>query len=216
MRFIALLFIAPLSLWAQPSEDNVVFNWAFGAMVGPAKSFVTVSRDTVLKTGDEVKMMVEVKANCFVYVVYRDSKGNLSLLFPATLKSFSTDYEMKKNYYIPPGRAWAKFDENTGQERFYLLASATRLTELENLLAQYDAAPADRKSLAADNIVNEIRDMRRRFKTFATTAEKPISIGGNVRGVERSVQVKYPDVAQFATEIRAVNFYSKTFTIDHR
>jgi hypothetical protein len=198
-----------------PQDDaaNVGFRWGFGAIVGQpgSKRLVPITRDTVLKSGDEIKMVVQLTKPCFVYVVYVGSKGELSLLFPYEFSQFTTDYKVGKNYYVPRSAPWFRLDENKGKETFYLLASSERLTVLENLVTQYYDADDSKKPQVAQQVISEIRDARRRFRNFTTLAERPIAIGGNVRGREQR-----PDVASIATEISATNFYGKTFTIDHQ
>jgi hypothetical protein len=138
------------------------------------------------------------------------------LKFPYDLKQFSTDYKVARNYYIPKGREWFKLDNNTGRETIYLLASSQRLLDLEALLGKYKDANASKKPDVARDIVAEIRSVRKYFKTFTTLAERPISIGGNVRSLVKAPSEGLPDVARVATGITANNFYGKTFTIDHK
>lgn len=215
LLFVTLL-CAVVGVASAQNAENVSFKWAFGALTGPAKTFVPISRDTVLRTGDEIKMLVELVRECYVYVIYEGPNGELSLLFPYDLKQFSTDYETGKNYYIPKGRNWLTFDKTTGKEKFYVLASNERLTQLEALLGSYQTADKAAKPDAAGKIVAEIRDVRKRFRNFTTLAEKPVTIGGNVRGVGEAAAARRPDVANIATAVTASNFYAKTFTIDHR
>jgi hypothetical protein len=200
----------------QDDKENVAFRWGFGAVIGKDKKFVPITRDTVLASGDEIKMVVELKRECYVYVVHHSPNGEVSLLFPENVRQFAGDYKVGKNYYIPKGRGWFELDKNTGRETFYLLASAQRLVELEALVGEYSAASKESKPEAAKKILAEIRDVKRKFRTFTTLAERPVTIGGNIRGVDETEGTKRPDVASIATEISASNFYSKTFTIDHK
>jgi len=199
-------------------KDNIGFEWGFGVLSGSAKDpeLVSVTRDTTLKSGDQVKMIVKLTKECFVYLIHEESDGEIALRFPYDLEQFSTDYKVGKNYYIPKGRPWFQLDDKVGKESFYLLASTTRLTDLENLLKKYRSSSASAKTALAKDIVSEIRNVRKRFKTFATTAERPISIGGNVRGTQSPAAGRRPDVATITTEILANNFYGKTITVDHK
>jgi hypothetical protein len=123
---------------------------------------------------------------------------------------------MDKTYYIPKGRSWMSLDNNTGKEVFFLVASNERLLDLEIKLGNYfSAEPSSRKPLA-DEVVSEIRGLRKRYTTFATLAEKPLTIGGNIRSTDTLKVERRPDVADVATLIEANNFYSKTFTIEHQ
>jgi hypothetical protein len=186
-------------------EDNISFRWAFGALVGPANAprLVPIVQDTTLKTGDQLKMLVELQKPCFVYVIYHNPSDTVHWLFPAD----SQPIDAKKRYEIPPGDAWFKLDGQVGRETFYLLAAAQPLTELESLLSTYATAAAADKPPQAARILTEIREIKKRYRQFSTLAERPVPIAGNMRG---------PEIADLAIEITANNFYSKTFTIEHR
>jgi hypothetical protein len=202
---LALTWRPDMASAQAQNEENIDFLWAFVALVdtGSAKKQLSITQDVTLKTGDQLKMSVEPRKPCFVYVIYHGSQGEVRQLFPYTPQQFTTDYQPAKKYDIPPGDAWFRLDDQVGRETFYLLASAQRLSELETLLENYTAAPAAEQSQLATNIVAEIRDMRRRQRQLATPAERPVPIAGNMR-----------EDAQ-ALEIKATNFYSKTFTIEH-
>jgi hypothetical protein len=202
----------------QQNDANIEFDWAFGVLGYNGKTPVPIpiTRDTVLKSGDEIKMMVKITKECYVYVVYLDSQGDLSLRFPYSIRQLQTDYVVAKPYYIPKGRDWMILDKNAGKEIFFLVSSTERLLDLEVKLGNYYSAdPSNRKPLA-DEVVSEIRGLRKRYSTFATIAEKPLSIGGNIRSTDTVKVVRRPDVADIATQISAKNFYSKTITIDHQ
>ena len=200
----------------QQNEANIGFDWAFGALVGKSKTMVSVTHDTTLKSGEEIKMMVKLTKDCFVYVVHQDSKGEVELLFPYKIQQFQNDYVADKNYYVPKGRGWSSFDKNTGKEIFFLIASTERLLDLEVKLGNYFSADTSKKQSMASDIVSEIRSVRKHYSTYATIAEKPLTIGGNIRGTEKVEGARRPDVATLATQISAKNFYSKTITIDHQ
>ncbi len=200
----------------QDNKENVAFRWAFGALVGKSRTLVPITRDTVLASGDEMKMYVELKKECYIYVIHSSSQGEIGLLFPESFGQFSGDYKLGKNYFVPKGRTWFELDKNTGKETFYLLAAAERLIELEAMIGEYQSAATEKKADLAKQIVAEIRDVKRKFRTFTTLAERPVTIGGNIRGVDEADKAKRPDVSTLATEISATNFYSKTFTIDHK
>jgi len=213
---LIILTLFALQATAQ-TKENVSFKWAFGAYTAKGGDFVSITRDTMLHSGDDVKMLVELQRKCFVYVIHSGPKNDITLLFPYSLDQFEKDYDLKKNYYVPIGRKWITFDSSTGQERFYILASNERLADLETLLTTYEKSDTSKRAQVSKQIASEIRDVKRRFRTFATLAEKPVTIGGNIRGVgEEDVKGRRPDVADIATLISAANLYSKTITIDHR
>ncbi len=202
-----------------PSVENVQYKWAFVARGGEAgKHHIgVVTKDTSMVTGDEFKLFVNCAKPSYVYVVHKSSHNEVTLLFPYDLGMFEKDIKLDKNYYIPKGREWFKLDKSTGTETFYILASSERLIDLEKDIQSFFSASAEKKSDAAALVVSEIKDIKKRFRTFSTLAERPISIAGNVRGEEaKTIDPDRIDVATLATEVSANNFFTKTITIDHK
>jgi hypothetical protein len=178
--------------------------------------FISIARDATLKTGDRLKLLVELEKKCFIYVIYRSSQGEVALLFPYELRQFADDYITGKKYYIPQGDRWFELDENKGEEKFYLLASAQRLAELETLLEQYMAAEQSQKPALGTQVLAQIRMIKKQHYKLTTAAERPLTIGGCVRGLGKDDKASLPDIAAVAVGISADNFFSRTFTIDHR
>jgi len=203
---------------AQPPPDaNLQFQWAFGALKkANGSKFEAIDRDTVLKTGDQIKFFLNVDKNCFVYLIYSSSQGELSVLFPYRFKLRSSEYTLAGHHYIPGGNQWFELDEHTGEEKFYLLASANRLTQLEAMINDYESADAAKKPTLAQAVLAEIRKLRKEHLKFKTYAERPVNIIGNLRGTEKAETAEPQDIAKFAVEISADTFYSRTFTIDHK
>jgi Domain of unknown function (DUF4384) len=203
---------------AQPQpESNLQFQWAFGALKkANGSKFEAIARDTVLKTGDQIKFFLKVDRNCFVYLIYSSSQGEISVLFPYRFKLQSTEYTVAGQHYIPGGNQWFELDEHLGEEKFYLLASANRLMPLEALINDYESADAAKKPSLAQVVLAEIRKLRKQNLKFKTYAERPVNIIGNLRGTEKADTAELQDIAKFAVEISADTFYSRTFTIDHK
>ena len=202
----------------QKGDDAVSFRWAFGAMVGSKddRRLVAITRDTILKTGDRLKLLLQLKKRCFVYLFYRTAQDEIYLLFPYKLTLFESDYKTGEKYYIPKGGTWFELDRNVGLETFYLLASAKRLHPLEALYKEYCSVSDEKKEDLTRQLLNEIRKIKRKHRKLASPAERPIAIGGNVRGVVKDEQSAFPDIDPIASEVSTSNFYGKTFTIDHK
>jgi len=204
---------------AEPGgeKENVKIIWAFGALTGPEKNrkLTAVTKDTILKTGDQLKIMVELKSMCFVYLIYHGSNGEIQLLFPNSLNQFERNYPVAKKYYIPQGDFWFALDEHTGRETFYLLISKKRLSDLENLLQQYQSSGSAKQPQLVPDIIEQIKRIRRQHSSLVASAERPVSIGGSVRSAQKQAAA-LPDVASLAVEISAADFYGRTFTIEHK
>lgn len=191
---------------AQASdEDKVNFVWAFEALVaeGNVTKQVPIKEDMKLKTGDQLKMFVELRKPCFVYVIHHGARGEIQRLFPYDIQQFSTDYQTSKIYEIPPNDGWFRINEQAGLETFYLVASAQRLTDLEQLFATYATTQPAEQPLAVTNILAELRTLLKQHRASVKPG-RPVPIAGNMRkGIE-------------GVEITAPQFYIETFTIEHR
>jgi len=216
--FCLALLISPRANAKQEGENNVCFRWAFGAMVGPEndRRLVAITDDTTLKTGDKLKLLVELKKKCFVYLIYHSGQDEVIMLFPYHLEQFSKDYQTLKKYFIPQGNMWFELDEKVGLETFYLLASSTPLVELEALFEKHKSEGAIGKQKRAKQILTQIHKIKRQYRKLTTDAERPVSIGGSVRGSKKVKEIDHPDFDAMAMEVSANNFYSRTFTIDHQ
>ena len=175
-----------------------------------------MTHDTVLRSGDQIKFFLKISDNSFAYLLYRSSQGELSALFPFRFKELKDENDLSGNHYIPHGDQWFELDENLGQEKFYLLVSNKRLNDLEIKINEYESADPAKKPALADKILSQIRDLRKKCLKFKTYAERPVSIIGNMRGTEKTTAVETYAVSDFAVEISADTFYSRTFTIDHQ
>lgn len=185
-------------------EDNVSFVWAFEALVaeGNITKQVPIKEDIQLKTGDHLKMFVELRKPCFVYVIHHGARDEIQRLFPYDIQQFTTDYHTSKVYEIPPNDGRFRINEQAGLETFYLVAAAQRLTDLETLLDTYTAAKPDEQPVAATKILTELRNLIKQHRASARPG-RPVPIAGNMRqGIE-------------GVEITAPQFYIETFTIAH-
>lgn len=213
--------VAPSPAAAQTGsegDENVSFNWAFGALVGSGaeQRLEPIRRDTALKSGDQLKMLVTIEKKCFVYVFYQNPQGELKMLFPYSLQQFAANYDVGTKYYIPQGEGWFRLDEHTGSETIHLIASAHRLASLEDLWSQYEKAQGVHKPAIGKLIVAEIRKIKKQNRELTAPVERPVAIGGNIRGVRNPGESNPLDVASIADEIRANGFYGRAFTIDHQ
>ena len=197
---------------------KIVFQWAFCALrkADADQKPGVISRDTTLKSGDQIKFFVKLQSPSYLYLIYQSSQHELSVLYPSRFKQLDSQGAAPGKQYIPDGNQWFELDEHTGQEKFYLLASIQRLVDLETLINKYESADKTKRSALADKITAEIRNLRKRHLKFKTYAEKPVTIIGNLRGGDQTVRVHTKDVADYAVEISTTTFFSRTYTIDHQ
>lgn len=226
LSLIALLYCGLFdqnpAMAAEPADgkesEEIVFQWAFCTIrkADSGQRLDVITRDTTLKTGDQIKFFLQLKSPCYLYLIYQSSQRELSVLYPARFKHHDDKDARPVKHYIPEGNQWFELDEYSGKEKFFLLAASIRLLDLENLINKYESADNAKKSGLADKITSEIRNLRKRHLKFKTYAEKPVTIIGNLRGAEQSESVNSKDIADHAVEISTTTFFSRTYTIDHQ
>ena len=130
---------------------------------------------------------------------------------------FPADYDISQKYYIPQGKFWLELDENTGLEKFYVIGSAQRLSELETLYGQYAAeADSSKQKELARKVLNEIKSLKKQQTRLSTTPERPTQIAGTVRGIDKDKERIQSDLSNMAIEVSTTDLYSRTLTIDHQ
>ena len=154
-------------------------------------------------------MMVQLERRCFVYVFHFTPHDGLKLLFPYSLQQFDSDYELNRKYTIPRGEAWFRLDSNTGKEVFYLLASVRRLDDLEKAYLRCESADSASGAACAQAVLDQIRDLRRENRELSGPAERPVPIGGALRGVAPVEDPNRLDIATMADEILSERFCRK-------
>jgi hypothetical protein len=211
------LFFASL-LVAQETLRPITFRWALvgkTSMVGK-KSIINVQCDTVLYTGDSFKMLIQPLSKCYVYVMFQDSRGGMTLLFPYSSQEIGSSVSTDVSYTMPRGRLWYSLDSNTGRETFYIIASGERLTDLERLLHGLKKPDEQAAKNVTQQVIQQINTYRKLYRKFVSMSEKPIAIAGNVRGIGDEKEVDRVDLSQFATEVEATGIYIRTISIEHR
>lgn len=212
--FIDVTFLTNESV----SEDsNISFLWAFGALTGPQddRKLMAVTKDSVLYSGDQFKIMIELQSKCYVYVIFLGSNGEILLLYPNQLDLPEESLQVNQRIFLPNKDMWFALDEQIGTEKFFLLASKTPLAKLEVLLKTYEASSPEIRPEITEKIYDFIKQSRKKHKQLTAVAEKPIQIGGTFRNVSKP-QAPHQDISKFAIQITADDFFGRTFTIEHR
>lgn len=214
-----IIFSASTAALAQnrPGKSDINFLYAFGAHVNPQGSgkVVPVQNETTLRAGDRLKLFFEPKGDLNFYLLHMSSQGELTPLYPAEAKPAKV--APGTQVFIPAGNQWFELDAHPGQEKFFLIAAADRLERLEELCAHHATLKntAELQSSAAA-ILDEIKRLRQQYKQLTAPAEKPVRIGGSLRGQQPPGAPVVPDITPLAAEVTAPGFYSRTFSIDHR
>lgn len=218
----AFVFLFSSILLAAPGPQKESYGprllWAFGAIRASSNpaNVEPVRTKMVLLSGDKLKMMIQLKRKCFVYLIHRDSRGNFAMLFPYSAKQFDTDYRTAHNYYAPRGEAWFQLDSSTGNETFYLIASDQRLLDIEYTYEKYASSQDSEKQDMAEQMLSELGRITETYTASSGGTEKPADKESILRGFERATGADPSDIDALAAEISFDNIYSRTFVVDHR
>lgn len=219
LLFLVIFFLViPQQVVSNPENDAAVqLRWSCGALMGQGndQQLIAVDKKTVLHAGDQLKFYFEPQSDCYIYFFYYSSQGDLHLLFPSGVSS--SRLSAGTQYYIPAGNDWFELDEVTGIEKFYLLASASKLEKLEALYRKHvNLSDPDDIKASSGSILSEIKKLKRQHRTLSTVAERPARIGGSFRSISKTNPTSSHDISQLAREISSTQYYSRTFTIDHQ
>ncbi len=97
-----------------------------------------------LQSGDMFRIRFELDEGAYVYLLSRDSQGNLSRLFPDKDAGFPPKFIPNKTHIIPEKERWLRLDENTGQETLYLLTSSEIIRGIDQKISQLKRSGIDK------------------------------------------------------------------------
>lgn len=216
---LSILFIDVTFLTNESvsKDSNISFLWSFAALTGPQddRKFIPITKDTVLYSGDQFKMMIELQSECYVYVIFKGSQEEILLLFPEQLYLPEKPPRINQEIFLPNKELWFALDDQVGTEKIFLLASTTPLVKLEKLLKTYESSVPELRPEVTERILQFIENSRKQHKQLTAVAEKPIQIGGTFRNANKS-ELSHLDISDFAIEITEDEFFGRTFTIEHR
>ncbi len=207
----------PVTIEEAPLASNALeFKWAFVARLDPdgRNKVVNIAKEDLttkdnrftMSAGDKISLFVEPGEHTYIYIYLLDSRNNLQLIYPTSMDTdvLEKEFIANRGTYIPGKFEWFIFDENKGNEVFYLVASPTKLKRLEQLTRSFLNAEGNQE-ITKQRILDELKGTKKTF-AFKTKLERPIAFGGRLRGLEI-------DISKLAVEVEAENFYSKTIRI---
>jgi hypothetical protein len=95
---------------------------------------VEVGSGTVFHAGDRIRLAVEANDSGYLYVVNQGSSGTWKLLFPSPeIKDGDNHIQKRVRYEIPSGYTFT-FDEQSGEEKLFIVLSRQPEPDLEGLI----------------------------------------------------------------------------------
>lgn len=90
----------------------------------------------VLRSGQNVGITFRPESDCFVYILWWDSSGNVGQLFPnPKLTEGTGQVKAGETYWLPSmeGERWYVLDDQPGEETIYVIAARNRNPKIEML-----------------------------------------------------------------------------------
>jgi len=108
---------------------------------------VEVDPDMVFRSGDRIRLRVQVNDTGYLYIVTQGSSGNWRVLFPSAEFDDGNNRVSRGRSYDIPSRTRFVFDEQPGTEKLFLVLTRRPEHDLDKLIYQLDnpreAEPAE-------------------------------------------------------------------------
>ena len=199
----------------SPNPDKIVVRWVMAGIEKDADltRLVSIPQETILRTGYKIKMYLKVFHHCFFYLFHQGPEGQLRLIYPVSLPS--EGLVSGTQLTVPQSDQWFELDGQTGTETFHVLVSSTPLHSIETLYEDYRQREAENGYQAA-RIISAIKRLRNQQRSLTSKAERPIPLGGTVRGdfgnITESTEKLLDNLAE---NIVIDNVFCRTYTIEH-
>ena len=95
---------------------------------------VEVDPDMVFRSGDRIRLRVQVNDTGYLYVVTQGSSGNWRVLFPSAEQEDGSNRVTRGRSYEIPRRTRFVFDEQPGTEKLFLVLTRTPEYDLDKLI----------------------------------------------------------------------------------
>jgi hypothetical protein len=114
----------------------------------------TPGEGSAVSGGDQVRLVFTPSADGFAYVVSKDVRGDVSVLYPAVTIRGASRVRAGTLYEVPAGGSWLPVDGQAGLDTIYLLAGYEPLENVEELVEESDGNmdPAVRSDLLSSTL----------------------------------------------------------------
>ncbi len=141
-------------LGSRPLAPMTLYWSAFGQRpAGGGWVEFPVKDGSPMVAGDEVRLVFSVSGEGYAYVVCKDVRGQISVLFPASRSLKNASHVGPGQLYAAPGdRSWWTPEEQVATDRVYVFASYDPIENLESLLGDREDSAAERQALLDSTI----------------------------------------------------------------
>jgi hypothetical protein len=100
---------------------------------------IEVDPDMVFRSGDRIRLRIQVNDTGYLYIVTQGSSGNWRVLFPSAEHDDGSNKVTRGRSYDIPKRTRFVFDEQPGTEKLFLVLTRTPEYDLDRLIYQLDS-----------------------------------------------------------------------------
>ena len=180
MKLLSLIILIA-GIFAGSLEKDISFRYGLlGQRQSNPDSTVELGDNSIVHTGDDIRINIGYVNNSYFYLIYLDSDGNYSLNLPED----STDENRQDTLYTTVLRGG--LTNPPGDESFYLINSKLPLSYLTKLLSRYENAPDKAKIKLAKKIQVELDALdpnaKAELSSIASRLDKPLVGGVTFRG----------------------------------
>ena len=134
---------------ARPLPPLAVYWSIFGQRQGPdGWSAFAVAEGSPVVAGDQVRLVFSPSADGCAYVLARDARKDVSVLFPTQALRAASRVRAGERYSAPVETDWLTVEEGAGLEAIYLFASYDPIENLEELVEERDGRSPQQARLA--------------------------------------------------------------------
>ena len=185
--FVVLVFFV-FGISGLSAQENLTWSLAL-VQNGQELSF---SRPVTMKDGEKFNIKINTQQDCYAYVLMEDSQKQLFILNSRYMRA-NANYDTGELRLLPPG----------GAETFFVVMSSVEQKALQEAINAYNK---NKSELAAGDLNNAIRAVRREASRFRENPSVPRSMGGAIRG---------EDPQETGIEYSGTPVYVKTIVINH-
>lgn len=120
--------------------------------------YIEVDPDLVFRSGDRIRLRVQVNDTGYLYIITQGSSGNWRVLFPNSEYDSGSNRVVRDRSYDIPGRTRFVFNEQPGTEKLFLVLTRKPEVDLDKLIYELDN-PATAQPAEAPKKVEPIKTM---------------------------------------------------------
>ena len=137
----------------------LVLHWSvFGQRLENGAWTEYAVKDGAQARGSQVRVAFSPSADGYAYVIGRDARGDVEVLFPTRSLKAESRVKAGQVYQAPADGSWLAVDEASGLDTVYVIASYDPIENLESLLDERDEEATAARGAFVDSTISGLLD----------------------------------------------------------